>query len=164
MHCTLYTYQAKQRMFQNIFHFSYFANLKSDSKPKLPTHNIKYFMYLLFEGCVVFQQLPPPLASLNYSHKRTMTSLGVLGQTKSHWLIQSVPSNHLSSKNIQIPKLSNFQRKWKCFLTFQGVCQADEMVMFVNRWMRYLPISIKNYFNILDLNLPTLSVSLSVSP
>ena len=68
MHCTLYTYQAKQRMFQNIFHFSYFANLKSDSKPKLPTHNIKYFMYLLFEGCVVFQQLPPPLTLASIIH------------------------------------------------------------------------------------------------
>ena len=41
MHCTLYTYQAKQRMFQNIFHFSNFDNLKSDLKPILPTHNIK---------------------------------------------------------------------------------------------------------------------------
>lgn len=110
MHCTLYTYQAKQRMFQNIFHFSYFANLKSDSKPKLPTHNIKYFMYLLFEGCVVFQQLPPPLASLNYSHKRTMTSLGVLGQTKSHWLIQS-----MCPLNICPPKTSKYQN----FQTFK---------------------------------------------
>ena len=68
---------------------------------------LKYFMYLLFEGCVVFQQLPPPLASLNYSHKRTMTSLGVLGQTKSHWLIQSVcPLNICPPKH---PKTKTFK-------------------------------------------------------
>ena len=84
MHCTLYTYQAKQRMFQNIFHFSYFANSKMipNQNCQLTTSSTSCFYSL--KVVQFFNNYRRPSHNFNYSHKRTMTSLCVLGQTKSH--------------------------------------------------------------------------------
>ena len=47
-------------------------------------------VFTLWRLCSFSTITAAPHTNFNYSHKRTMTSLCVLGQTKSHWLIQSM--------------------------------------------------------------------------
>ena len=78
-------------------------------------------MFLLFEGCVVFQQLPPPLTQLQL-FTQTYDDLVMCPWPDQESLTHTiyVPSKHLSSKNIQTGKLLINQRKWKCCLTLLG--------------------------------------------
>ena len=54
MHCTLYTYQAKQRIFQNknISLLSYFSEIHKNAL--MPTHNFGILHVFCFEGCCRF--------------------------------------------------------------------------------------------------------------
>ena len=61
MHCTLYTYQAKQRIFQNknISLLSYFSQFYKNAL--MPTHNFGILHVFCFEGCCRFYNNYCPL-------------------------------------------------------------------------------------------------------